>query len=387
MKILYIDPIFGISGDMMISAFIDAGLPFERLQEVLNSIPIPLPAMAPEKKSSGVIEGIHLKIDHSHTHLSIRQMEELIGGLKADGRIIEDARAMLDIILEAESKVHGTSKNEVHLHELAHVDTLIDLVSVATAMRYFEVDKVYCGPVPHGRGTIKISHGIMPNPPPVTLEILSGFKTVFLEEPLELTTPTGATIVRHYVKDPGPPPSMNVERTGYGVGTYKTDKPDILRIFIGEAGGPHYEEEVWLIECDMDDMDIEYLGAVAERMRSAGALDVLYFPVYMKKGRLGVRLSVTVKEETLSNLLVILFKETTTFGVRMRKEQRRTLKRENKVLQTSYGPLSVKYGYDEKGTLVKTHIEFEDVKRIADERDLPYRVLLEALKKEAGSGE
>ena len=382
MNILYIDPFFGISGDMMISAFLNAGLPFEEIKTLLEKLPVPVPALSPEKKKQGIIEGIHLNIEDSNTHLSIRQMEEIIKTVEIDEKIREDARGMLDIILEAESKVHGTSKDHLHLHELSHIDTLIDILCVAKGMHYFNIQKVFCGPVPHGRGTIKTSHGIIPNPPPVTLEILTGYTVVFLEEPLELTTPTGATIVRYYVKDKNTAPPFTIEKTGYGMGAYKTAKPDILRILIGKTEESLYEEEVWVIESDIDDMEMEYLGAISDKIREAGALDVLYFPVYMKKGRIGIRLSVTVTAEKLQKILDTLFLETTTFGIRLRKDRRRTLKREIQTIETSYGPLRIKNGFDANGNHIKSHIEFEDVKRLSVEKNIPFRVLLDALKSE-----
>ncbi len=381
MKILYIDPVFGISGDMMISALLDAGMPLEVLRKTLQSIPLSLPSITPVRKQQGIIEGVHLDIAHSHLHLSIADMERFMDAADAPPEVKEDAKAMLGIILDAEAKVHGTSRDEVHLHELAHVDTLIDLLGVATGIRYFGIDKVFSGPVPHGRGFIKIAHGVVPNPPPVTLEILSDFPVVFLDESLEMTTPTGATIVRHYVTDRKAPP-MVIQKRGCGVGSYKSERPDVLRIFIGTVEEPVHNEEIWMIEVDLDDMNMEYLGAVADRIREAGARDVLYFPVQMKKGRIGVRLSVSAAEQDLSRLINIIFSETTTFGLRLRKELRNTLQREEKVAQTLYGPVRVKKGYDRSGRFVKEHVEFDDVRRIADERNLPYRLVLDRLQRE-----
>jgi pyridinium-3,5-bisthiocarboxylic acid mononucleotide nickel chelatase len=215
-----------------------------------------------------------------------------------------------------------------------------------------------------------------------TLEILSGRKVYFLEEPLEITTPTGATIVKYYAKDNAKAPPFRIEKIGYGAGSYKSARPDVLRIFIGERDAPSQEEEVWVIESDIDDMDMEYVGAVADQIRQAGALDVLYFPVYMKKGRMGIRLSVSTNMEHLENILDKLFLETTTFGIRIRKDQRRVLRREENTVETSLGKVRLKRGYDDKGNLLKTHIEFEDVKRLSEEKGIPYRTMLVALKKE-----
>jgi pyridinium-3,5-bisthiocarboxylic acid mononucleotide nickel chelatase len=173
-----------------------------------------------------------------------------------------------------------------------------------------------------------------------------------------------------------------IEKIGYGAGTYKTDKPDILRIFIGKTEEASSEEDVWVIEADMDDMGTEYVGIVADTIRREGALDVLFFPVFMKKGRRGIRLSVTTKTELLHHLIEALFTETTTFGLRLRQERMQVLKKEERLIPTSHGSVRVNYGYFQNDNLLKTHIEFEDVAKIAETQKMPYSRLLEALKKE-----
>jgi len=381
MKILYLDPILGISGDMTISALIDAGCPFSVLMDVLRQLPVDLPSMSPEKKRKGAIEGTYFRIGESHGHLSVREMREMVEGLKVEERVKTDALGILDVIVEAEAKAHGVAREEVHFHELSHVDTIIDVLCVARAVAYFNIEKVLSGPIPQGRGLIKTAHGIMPNPPPATTEILSGFDVVFLDEEKELTTPTGAAIVRYYVKNRSRIP-FKIIGQGYGFGTFETAKPNVLRVFIGEAEDAVIDEEVWVIEADMDDMETEYIGAVAERMRRAGALDVLYFPVQMKKGRSGIRLSIISHQGALGNLTDMVLKETTTFGVRFRPEYRCVLKRTEEVRETSFGPVTVKTGFDGSGNRLKAHVEFEEVKRIADERGMAYLTLLDALKKE-----
>jgi len=382
MTLLYIDPVFGISGDMTISAFLDAGCPLAVLTELLEQLPVPLPSLVPEKKKHGVVEGTCLNIGKSDVHLSIKQMEEMIRALKTEEQVREDALAILGIIVKAEAKVHGVEPEKVHFHELAHVDTLIDLLCAAKAISYFGIDEIYCGPIPQGRGFVRTSHGLLPNPPPVTVEILSGLPLVFFEQELELTTPTGAAIVKYYVKNPSARPPFSLRRSGVGFGTYQTDTPNVVRLFMGEAQRPEPHEEVWVIETDVDDAEMEYMGAVAERIRMAGALDVLYFPVYMKKGRVGLRLAVITSAACLEAVIDSVLAETTTFGLRLRRELRRTLQRKETLHETSFGTVRVKEGYDQKGDLIKTHIEFEDVKRIADDKGVPYRVILESLKKE-----
>ncbi|MCX7965224.1 MAG: nickel pincer cofactor biosynthesis protein LarC [Syntrophorhabdaceae bacterium] len=381
MKIMFIDPIFGISGDMMIAALIHAGYPFENFLKTIKKIPLPLPEIELESISHGVINGIHLKIGHGDIHLTINEMEAIIHEMDIHEKIKHDALGMLEILINAESKIHNTSRDELHFHELSNIDTLIDLIGVAHGMDFFGIEKVFCGPVPCGRGTISTSHGIIPNPPPVTLEILKDFKIVFFDEPLELTTPTGATIVRYYAEPHQSIPPIKVKVIGYGAGTYKSLTPDVLRLFIGESEGSGEFEDIWIIETDIDDMDLEYIGAVVDRIRKAGAIDCVFFPVYMKKGRLGIRLSVLVGNDNLEMVKYTIFSETTTFGIRIRKDAREVLKRDIKEEDTPFGMVHVKYGYNEKGECIKTHIEFDDVKKIADDIGIPYISAYNAIKK------
>ncbi len=381
MKIIFIDPVFGISGDMTVSALVDAGVPFDGLQRVLSKVP-GIPSMKPVRLTRGILSGVHLEIGRSSRHFSVAEMEKIITSLDAGQSVKDDALGMLALIVSAEAKVHGVSRDKVHFHELSHIDTVIDLVSVAYGMRSFGGDAVYCGPVPCGSGTITTSHGVLPNPPPVTLEVLKGHELIFYPENLELTTPTGAAIVAYYARKQGRVPPFREIGRGYGMGTYESSRPDVLRIFVGEAAGPVSDEEALVIETDIDDMEMEYLGAVIERIRSAGAIDVVHFPVSMKKGRTGVRVSVTADPSRFDTIVETIFAETTTFGLRWRTSSRRILRREETTITTSLGPVRVKKGFDRSGGLIKTHIEFDDVKKIADEKNIPYREALKQIRKE-----
>jgi pyridinium-3,5-bisthiocarboxylic acid mononucleotide nickel chelatase len=381
MNTLYFDPVMGISGDMAISALIDAGCPLPVLTELLQQLPVTLPSITAEKRRQGAIEGTYLRIGESHAHFAVEEMKQRISDLKVEDRVKEDALGILDIIVTAESKAHGVPKEDVHFHELSHIDTMIDILSVARAIAYFKVEKVMSGPAPQGRGFVKTAHGVMPNPPPATAEILTDFDVLFIDEEMELTTPTGAAILKYYVKDRVRKP-FRVISHGYGFGTRETTRPNVLRVFVGESADLSIDEEVWVLEADMDDAETEYLGAIADRLRSGGALDVLYFPVQMKKGRTGIRLSITTSVSALPRLTEAVLKETSTFGVRFRPEFRRVLARDEEACQTSFGSVRVKTGYDPSGAVIKRHIEFEDVRRIADEKGMAYRSLLEALKKE-----
>jgi pyridinium-3,5-bisthiocarboxylic acid mononucleotide nickel chelatase len=381
MNIIYFDPVMGISGDMAISALVDAGCPIEVIMELLGKLPVEMPSITAEKKRQGAVSGTYLRIGESHSHFSIGEMVKLINGLDAEERVKRDALSILDIIASAESKAHGVPKEDVHFHELSHIDTIIDILSVAQAMAYFRVDKVMSGPAPHGRGLISTAHGMMPNPPPATAEIMTGFPVVFFDEDGELTTPTGAAILKHYVKDHVRLP-FTIKSFGYGFGTREKSKPNVLRVFVGETENVPADQEAWVIEADMDDAEMEYMAVVIERLLKAGAYDALFFPVQMKKGRSGLRLTVTTSLSALRLLTEKILSETSTFGVRFRPEFRRVLARKEEQRQTTFGPVRVKTGYNSSGEVLKTHIEFDDVVKIADERGLSYRELLDALKKE-----
>ena len=382
MKILHIDPIFGISGDMMISALVDAGASFDRLAALMKSIPSPLPPLTITRKSQGIIEGTRIVIGHSDLHFSLKEMRSIITNLPAPEAVRENALAMLAIIAKAEAKVHKVPVETVHLHELSHADTLIDVVAVSQAMNDLGIEKASCGAIPFGRGTISTAHGIIPNPPPAVTEILQGYPVIFVDEPLELVTPTGAAIVKHFVPEPRWRTPFTVTSSGYGVGTYEASKPDVLRVFVGtttdETGGDDY---VWVLETDLDDMETEYVGAVADRLRADGALDVLYFPVFMKKGRPGLRFSVIAPETAKERIMERLMTETSTFGLRMRREERRVLGRSTVTMDTPFGPVRVKQGLDRDGTVIKTHIEFDDVRALAETHDIPFRTMVSHIRR------
>lgn len=379
-KILYIDPIFGISGDMTISALLDAGMPFVEIEAVLRKLPLSVPSITPSKKVQGVIEGTLLTIDNSDIHLSPAEMKKIITTIEVPEKVKQDTLSMLDLLVSAEAKVHNVPVDEVHFHELSHIDTLIDLLCVAYGMYHFRIEEVFCGTVPLGQGTIKTAHGVIPNPPPAVVELLEGFPVVFTDIPFELVTPTGAAVLRHYVQKKGGVTPFRIEKTGYGAGNYISAKPDLLRIFIGSTDEEACDEDIWVIEADIDNMNMEYTGAVLDKIREAGAMDALFFPVHMKKGRIGIRISVSTFADKLDQVTKIIFSETTTFGVRFRKDARRILRRDMKTIDTDYGPIRLKTGYDRDGFPVKHHIEFDDVKMIADRSDIPYKIILEHIK-------
>ncbi|MCS7280560.1 MAG: nickel pincer cofactor biosynthesis protein LarC [Desulfobacterota bacterium] len=382
MKVLYIDCVSGLSGDMLVSAFIDAGFPQEEVERALGALPIKAPKITQEKVVLGPIRGVRIKIERSNSFFTCDEMLDIVSRTTIDEKIKSDVTGMLNVLFDAEAKIHGVAKEDLHLHELADIDTLLDFLLVASAVAYFGIEKIFVGSIPHGSGILRTSHGLLPNPPPLTLEILKGFPSIFKNSTYELTTPTGAAIVRYYANPTEPFPGMRISVVGYGFGNYEMEEPDILRVFIGEQDASYLSEKVYVIEFDIDDMDMEYTGLLSERLRGLGALDVLTFPVFMKKGRVGLRFSVTATKEKLEDLIDRIFEESTTFGLRIREESRRVLRRDERIVKCKYGEVRIKVGYGKQNRVLKEHIEYDDVKRISEEYGLPYRIVLDEVKKE-----
>lgn len=382
MKILYIDPVAGLSGDMLLSALIDAGYPLSEIETMLKKVPLNPPRIVAERINLGILSGTRIKIEDNGIHLTPKEMFALAEKIEVQEKIKRDVEGMLSIILDAEAKLHGVEREDVHFHELSSIDTFLDFLLVASAIYYFRIDKVFVGAIPHGSGFIETSHGTVPNPPPLTVEILKGFLSTFTQDPYELTTPTGATIVKYYARSHERITGMRISLAGCGVGNYKMTKPDILRVYIGEKETPYPADEVTIIEFDVDDMEMEYTGLFADTLRRCGAIEIVYFPVFMKKGRIGLRFSVISPEEKLDDVIDAVFKNSTTFGLRIRRESRQVLRRDERILKSKYGDVRIKEGYGREGEILKEHIEFDDVKKICEETGLTYTSVLKEVRKE-----
>ncbi|MCX7858112.1 MAG: nickel pincer cofactor biosynthesis protein LarC [Deltaproteobacteria bacterium] len=381
MRILYIDPVTGLSGDMVLSALIDAGFPLDEIRKILKKLPFEDPSILPEKVDFGTFSGTRIKMGSEDLRLTAKEMLNLAQKIDVHERVKKDVLGMLNLLFDAEAKIHGVKKEDIHLHELSSVDTFLDFLLVASGIFYFSIDKVYVGLIPHGTGFIKTAHGTVPNPPPLTLEILSGFESRFTSEPYELTTPTGATIVKYYADPEERLSKIKVSHLGFGLGNYKMEKPDVLRVYIGEKDTDYLEDEVTIIEFDVDDMDMEYTGLFSDLLRASGAIEVVYFPVYMKKGRIGIRFSIIVANEKESDVIDTVFKNSTTFGLRIKKESRKVLKREEKTVRTKYGNIRIKVGFGKHGEILKEHVEFDDIKKICEEKNLSYTTVLKEIKR------
>ncbi|RMG39952.1 MAG: nickel pincer cofactor biosynthesis protein LarC [Methanobacteriota archaeon] len=284
------------------------------------------------------------------------------------------------IIAEAEAKIHGIAVEQVHFHEVGAMDSIIDIVGAMIGVEYFKPEKVRASSVNVGGGMINIDHGHYPVPAPATAEILKAIPVYSSGIQKELVTPTGAALLKVLVDEFGDLPEMKMERIGYGAGERELRQPNVLRIFQGEMHASETEaDEIVVIETNIDDMNPQYYDFAFEKLFEAGALDVFIEPILMKKGRPGHKLTVLCRKEDFKAIQAVIFRHTTSIGVRYRIENRAKLQREIRTVDTPWGPIRVKLAWlGEK--LMNQMPEYEDLKRIAIRHDLSLKVIEEKVK-------
>ena len=391
-RVLYFDCFSGISGDMAIGALLDAGLPLAELQRALGSLALGeahvharkvLRAGVSATKFS-VHEHQHDDADHahdhshdqphshagSHPHRHLSAIFKMIdrSALSASGR--ERARAMFQRLGEAEAAIHQMPVEKVHLHEVGALDSIIDIVGIVFAMEWAGADQVVCSPLNVGGGMVQSAHGLFPVPAPATLKILGGAPVYSGTVQKELVTPTGALIATTYAASFGSIPAMSIERIGYGAGDRDDPvTPNVLRVLIGTAAQPSTRERVTVIECEIDDMNPQIFGVAMDRLYAAGALEVFYVPVQMKKNRPGTLLTVIAPPEKRSELADVIFRETTTIGLRHGEVEREVLAREIVEVTTPIGTVRFKIAH-RGGRVVNATPEFDDCARLAAANNL-----------------
>ena len=375
---LHLDCPSGISGDMFCAALLDLGAPLVLFQESILSLSLPEKVhLKTEKTVRGGLAGTrfiveesghHHHHDHGHHHgRNWAEIRDLLKKSKLAPAVRDSALAMFQRIAEAEAKLHGVPVETVHFHEVGAVDSIVDLVCAAAGIHHLKVTEVTASVPVDGTGTIQCAHGKFPLPAPATAEILRGIPIRQLDVPHELTTPTGAAILVHFAKKFGILDSFSAEKIGYGLGTRDLpDRPNVLRAFLGKsdpAGGAKTDTVVE-IRTHLDDITGEHLAHAIDRFMAEGALDAAVSPLLMKKGRPGHLLTVLALPADAEKLASLVLRETTAFGLRMERVERRTLRREEKTVQTAHGPVRVKLGYlgDQ---LVQIHPEDDDCRCLA----------------------
>jgi hypothetical protein len=376
MKIAYLDCFSGISGDMFIGALIDAGLPLEELRKVLQSLPLEGYSLEVTREERNLLFGTRFKVKVTRDpqpHRRFSDIRDLIRAGNLSPSVRDKSIAIFESIAVEEGKIHGCSAEEVHFHEVGAIDSIVDIVGSVLGMEYLGIGTACASSLPLGSGFVETAHGRIPLPAPATVALLRGIPVHDSGLKEELVTPTGAALVKGLVHSFGPLPPMVIEKVGYGVGSRNlADRPNLLRILIGQAQGGAHEETVVILEANLDDTNPEWLGFLMERLFEAGALDVVFSPGYMKKNRPAVLVHVMGKPYQKDQLMDLLFSETTTLGVRFHCTQRRVLERSSVEMDSPWGRMKVKKIFRPDGSF---HLlpEFEECRRIAKEKGLPMK--------------
>jgi uncharacterized protein (TIGR00299 family) protein len=381
MKIAYLDCASGISGDMTLGALVDAGAGLAAIQHGIDSLGLPgCRIIATEVKKRG-FRATQIAIEHEpeHKHRHLHHITAMIDGSALADRQRELAKRIFERLAEAEAKVHGSTIEKVHFHEVGAVDSIADIVGSAIGFDLLGIERIICSPVPTGHGFVEIAHGRCSIPAPATGELLRGVPLAPLGVEGELTTPTGAAIVAALADEFGPLPAMTIERIGYGAGQKDFPQPNLLRILVGtttQTSSPQIDSIV-LLETNLDNATGESIGHAVDRLWEAGALDVSLTAIQMKKGRPGILVSVQSRPGDADELEAILFNETSTLGVRRTSVVRTVLARESHEVQTPWGAVAGKIAWLPNGGR-RFAPEFDACRQIAIKAGVPLDDVMDA---------
>lgn len=375
---------------MVLGALLDAGLPLDDLRRALGSLAIDGAQISTKKVlRSGVSatkflveqhdeqdndpSHAHTHHHHHHGHRSLADINRLIerSALSAAGRA--RAKELFQRLGEAEAAIHQIPIEKIHLHEVGALDSIIDIVGAVFAMEWFAADRIVSSPLNVGGGMVSSAHGHFPVPAPATVTLLDGVPVYSSGVQSELVTPTGALLISSYATSYGPMPAMTIEKAGYGAGDRDLpNTPNVLRVLVGESAGQPGTEQIVVLACEIDDMNPQLFGSVMDRLYAAGALEVYFASVQMKKNRPGTLLTILARPEQRQELSAIVFRETTTIGVRYHEVTRERLEREMTEVVTPFGIVRVKVARL-GGTIVNASPEFEDCLRLASDRKVPVK--------------
>ncbi|MCG6927824.1 MAG: nickel pincer cofactor biosynthesis protein LarC [Acidobacteria bacterium] len=381
-RLVYFDGASGASGDMILGAVVDLGLPLDRLREDLASLPLSGYRLEATRVSRSGLAATKVDVlvdEEKPVHRHLGDIVRLLEQSDLPVEVKEEAEALFVRLAEAESAVHGISPERVHFHEVGAVDSIVDIVGGVLALRWLEADRFVSSPLNVGSGTVKMAHGTFPVPAPATARLVAGVP-VYGEGEGELLTPTGALLVTAHATDYGPLPPMQIEKVGHGAGSRDTGgRPNVLRLLVGAEARGEGGGRVLVLETEIDDASPQLFGPLLDQLLGAGAMDAFFTPVQMKKGRPGVLVTVLAPPERRGAVEELLFRETTTLGIRRQEWDRTVLEREVSTVETAYGPIRVKIGR-RGGTVYNAWPEFDDCQRAATEKGVPVKqVLAEAL--------
>lgn len=381
MRHLRFDSVGGASGDMILSALCSLGVPPGELQTCIESLgaePFEIRAeQANDRGLHGTRVTVHCADGHAHHHRDFKMIRSMIDGSRLPDRVRQLSVAVFQSLAEAEARVHGTTPELVHFHEVGAMDSIVDIVASCAALEWLHVDAVTFGPLPLGCGVVKCAHGVFPVPAPATVELLRGFPVEQSDEPFELVTPTGAALLTTWARclpGGGLGTPERIVKVGHGFGQRRLhSRPNLLRASLLEtAVDARDTDECVVLECNLDDLTPQLIGALTQQLMATGALDVFTVAAQMKKQRPGTLLTVLCRPEERDRLVDVLLKESTTFGVRERLTRRIVLERRIEEIQTPYGIIRVKIG-TWKGRDITRSPEYEDCASCAARCGVPIR--------------
>ena len=397
-KVLYFDCFSGASGDMILGALIDAGLPLEELRAAVGSLALDGVTLEAERvdragvgatkfRVRGADEGHGHHDHHTHHHQADHHAHHEHGhrGLSAICALVDRsalsepakdrARRLFRRLAETEAAIHRQPVEAIHLHEVGAVDSIIDIAGAVFGLEWVGADRIVSSPLNVGSGTVRCAHGVLPVPAPATTRLVAGVPVYSSGVEAELLTPTGALLVTDYAEQYGPLPALRVRQVGYGAGDRDlAGTPNVVRVVIGDDGAAGNLQRVVVIESEIDDMNPQIFGVLMDRLHAAGALDVFYAPIQMKKNRPGTLVSIVALPADREALAGLLFRETTTIGVRFQEMDRERLERERVTVETPLGPVRFKLAA-RNGDLVNASPEFDDCLRLAERHDLSVKAV------------
>jgi uncharacterized protein (TIGR00299 family) protein len=379
MKIAYLDCTSGISGDMTLGALVDAGVDLGAIQSGLDSLGLNNCRLEREEVKRKGFRATKVNVVHEpeHAHRHLHHITDMIDASTLTARQKELAKRIFTRLGEAEAKVHGTEIRKVHFHEVGAIDSIADIVGSAIGLDLLQVDRIVCSPITTGFGAIEIAHGRVGIPAPATAELLRGIPLAESRVAAELTTPTGAAIVATVVDEFGPLPPMKIETIGYGSGTKDfKEQANLLRLFVGQSEDVLHTDQVWVLETNIDDISAEIIAHCTTLVAEAGALDVYTTAIQMKKNRPGVKMTVLCLPHLANKLEKIIFRETSTLGVRRWLASRHKLERQPQSVETKWGPIAGKLAFLGDGTQSFSP-EFEACKQVAAQQNVPVKDVYE----------
>ncbi|MCL4499820.1 MAG: nickel pincer cofactor biosynthesis protein LarC [Chloroflexi bacterium] len=382
MKIAYFDCFAGISGDMTLGALVDAGVDFEALEHELGKLCVKDYSIRLDRVVQYGISVSDITVQlagHHHQARTFSDIERIISESDLSEGVKAPSVAIFRRLGEAEAKIHGTTIDQVHFHEVGAVDAIVDIVGACICLEMLAIEKVYSSPMPTFHGKVEIAHGIFPLPAPATAELLKDVPWRTMDIDGELVTPTGAAIISEIAENFGPMPPMVIRSIGYGAGKRDYGIPNVLRVLVGEAveSGGKEHEEVAVLETNIDDLSPQIYEVVMERLFAAGALDVYFTPIQMKKSRPATLLSVICAPDDAAKMSDIIFEETSTIGIRVDMQRRICLPRAVTTVETRFGPISVKIAR-RGGEVINVQPEYEDCKAAASSHGAPVKTVRDA---------